>query len=511
MLRAASVDYQRAEPPKSKSRTVAKGPQVERAIEDRDPTQSNADSRKSQLAENKKTGPVRSPVRSLLFGAVGSCLLLWVAAYNGYPTVYPDTGGYLYTGAFFIAVPPFRAPGYSVFTRLAGLGASAWFTVAMQAIVVVAVLYEICKHVIGGQSRFRDLCLLAIVCALAALTSLPWIVSELMPDVFAGVVFVSAFLLAFGGRLPLAERIGLAAILAISVTAHMSLLPIAALFVVALAIGRVSAWQVQGALPAKSMLAWLLAPIAVAGLCTATLNRGMGLGFSVSPSGNEFLLARLFGEGLAPDYLRENCPREPFVACRHLADLPSTQEQFLFWSPLLHEMAGHGDEIAEVVRGTVAAHPLRFAISSMKATLLQLAEFRTGDEIRASILHAPNSNGAVILQVFPRDARAFSNSRQARGRMTLMTKVAAIVDVATFVLSLLACVFLARTGRAPRVNQLFYWAVVFLVINAGICASLAGVYDRYQSRVAWIVPLCLFSYVCCLVESRSSRAPETPH
>ena len=31
---------------------------------------------------------------------------------------------------------------------------------------------------------------------------------------------------------------------------------------------------------------------------------------------------------------------------------------------------------------------------------------------------------------------------------------------------------------------------------------VAGVYDRYQSRVAWIMPLCLACYVCCLVKER---------
>ena len=431
-------------------------------------------------------------------------LLLWVAAYNGYPTVYPDTGGYLYTGAFFIAVPPFRAPGYSIFTRLTGFGTSAWFTVAVQAIVVVTVLYETCKYVIGGESKFRDQCLLAIVCALAALTSLPWETSELMPDVFAGVAFLSAFLLAFDSRLRLAERIGLAAILAISVSAHMSLLPIGALFVAALAIARFAGWQVQGAPPARSMLAWLLVPIVVAGFWTATLNRETGLGFRLSVSGNEFLLARLFGSGLAADYLRENCPNEPFVACRHLADLPTRAEDFLFWSPLRDDMAAHGDEMAEVVRGTIAAHPLRFVLSSAEATVFQLAEFRTGDEIRASNLNAPNSNGAVIGQVFPRDVPAFSNARQPRGRMNLVTETAVVVDLAAFCLSALACVLLARRKRFARVNQLFYWTIVFLVVNAGICGSLAGVYDRYQSRVAWLVPLCLFSYVCCLVKAEKA-------
>ena len=176
---------------------------------------------------------------------MASGLLLWVAVYNGYPTVYPDTGGYLFTSAFFIAVPPFRAPGYSMFIKLTGLGTSAWFTVVTQAIVVVAVLYETCQYVIGGDSKFRDYCLLAIVCVLAALTSLPWEASELMPDVFAGVVFLSAFLLAFNNHLRLPERIGLAAILTISVSAHMSLLPITAFFVAALAIARLAGWQVR--------------------------------------------------------------------------------------------------------------------------------------------------------------------------------------------------------------------------------------------------------------------------
>ena len=444
-------------------------------------------------------------MRSLLFSAVAASLLLWVAAYNGYPTVYPDTGGYLYTGAFFIAVPPFRAPGYAIFTRLTGLGATAWFIVAMQAILVVIVLYETCKYVIRGDSRFRDHCLLAIVSVLAALTSLPWIASELMPDVFAGMVFLSAFLLAFNKELRPLERIGLATILAISVSAHMSLLPIGAFFVAALMIAKFAGWQIQGASPAKSMLAWLLVPVAVAGLGTAALNRETGLGFRLSASGNEFLLARLFADGLATDYLRENCPKEPFVACRHLADLPTTQAEFLFWSPVRGDMAAHGDEIAEVVRGTIFAHPITFLASSAKDTFIQLAEFRTGDEIRASNLHAPNTNAQVIQQVFPRDLHAFSNSRQAGGRMNPVTKAAAIIDTVVFCLSALACVLLARSKRAARSHQLFYWTIVFLVINAGICGSLVGAYDRYQSRVAWLVPLCLLSYICCLMESRSSQ------
>ncbi|MBZ5661977.1 MAG: hypothetical protein LAO08_16375 [Acidobacteriia bacterium] len=437
-------------------------------------------------------------------------MLLWVALYNGYPTVYPDTGAYLYTGAFLIALPPFRAPGYGIFANWTSLGTSAWFTAIAQGILVVTVLYETCKYLIGGEAKFRATCMLAIVCVLAVLTSLPWEVSLLMPDVFAGMVFLSVFLLAFNEKLRLAERIILAAILTISVSAHMSLLPIAALFVAALVIPRLAGWQMRGTPPIRTTLAWLLVPMIAAGIWTATLNRRMGLGFHLSVSGNEFLLGRLFGDGLAADFLRDNCPRKPFIACRYLNNLPRTTEQFLFWHPLLRELDGHGDELAELVHGTLAAYPLRFVESSIMETLRQLTRFRTGDEIRDFALHAPNSNAAVIQQILPRDFPAFSNSRMIRGRLLALANAAATVDTVVFWLSAAACLVLAWTERPERLNPFLYSAIAFLVINAAICATLAGVYDRYQSRVAWIMPLCFTFYAAGWIASKNARTPENP-
>src|SRR5258708_2651069 len=147
--------------------------------------------------------------RQFLFAALGACLLLWVARYNGYPTVFSDTGGYLLTGAFFIPYTPFRAPGYSVFTRLTSLGISPWFTIVVQAAIVVYVLRETCNYLVGSDRKRRDYFLLASICLLAALTSLPWVVSQLMPDVFAGILFLSAFLLAFDGELRVIQKITL--------------------------------------------------------------------------------------------------------------------------------------------------------------------------------------------------------------------------------------------------------------------------------------------------------------
>jgi hypothetical protein len=47
------------------------------------------------------------------------------------------------------------------------------------------------------------------------------------------------------------------------------------------------------------------------------------------------------------------------------------------------------------------------------------------------------------------------------------------------------------------------------LINAAVCSTFAGVYQRYQARVAWIIPLCLAFYVCRLLNERSETARET--
>jgi hypothetical protein len=437
---------------------------------------------------------------TIFAAAVSAALLVCIAWFNGYPTVFSDTGSYLVTGAFHVALAPFRAPGYAAFTRVASLGRSAWFIVAAQAILAVYVLRECCDFLIGGGRKFVDQCLLAAVVALTALTSLPWFASLLMPDIFAAILFPCAFLLAFNGELPRIRRIALAAILAISVAAHTSLFPIAALFFAGLFALRVVARAASPLPLARSVLAWLLVPVLAAGLWTANQNQEMGLRFTISPSGNSFLLGRLFGDGLAPAFLRANCSKLRLISCRYLADLPRDEVDFLFRHPLLGELKGHDQEIQTIVRGTLSAYLRRFAISSFKQTVRQLAATHTGDEIR--FYSAQSWNDDAIRRVFPGELQVFRNTRQIQGRLLPLARVVAAIDTGIFWMSIAACLLFARTRRFPRIDNFFTAAIAFLVINAAVCGALAGVYNRYESRVAWLVPFCLAAYVCSWVGGR---------
>jgi len=433
---------------------------------------------KLQPTENLQiSGP-----HTLFAGALAAVLLLWVAFYNGYPTLFSDTGGYLWTGTFHVSLAPFRAPGYSVFTRIAGMGASPWFIVAAQAVIVVYVLHETCIYLIGGDRKFPDRCLLAGVCVLAALTSLPWLVSLLMPDVFAGILFLCAFLLAYSSELRLVRRIFLSLILTLSIAAHSSLFPIAALYFAALAILRLAGSRTRGLPPIRSAMPWLLVPIVAATLWTSAMNYQMGLGFRLSPSKNTFLMGRLLGDRLAADFLRENCPTTHFISCRYLSNLPRSETEFLFQHPLLRDLKGHDDEIDTIVRGTIFNYPRRFLISSARQSFLQFAALRTGDEIRSYA--ARDWNNGVMQMVFPGDLRAFRNARQSRDQLLKLADTVAPIHIAIFWISIAACLLFAWTRRYGRIDNFLASAIVFLIINAAVCGALAGVYDRYQSRVA---------------------------
>ena len=434
----------------------------------------------------------------LLFGPLAAALLLWVALYNGYPSLTPDTGSYIWTGASHVMFWPFRAPGYGVFIRLTSFGISAWLTVAAQAIIVVYVLHATFVHLIGGDREYIDRCFLVGVCALAGLSGLPWMVSQLMPYVFAGVLFLSAFLLAFADELRVVQRILLASILMISVAAHVSLFPIAALYLMVSAALKLSARRTHGLPPAQSVLGWLLVPIIAAGIWTSAQNQKMGQGFRLSPSTNTFLLGRLLGDGLAQKFLLENCPKRPFISCQSLSNLPRGDQEFLWSHPMRSHLEGH--EIDTIVHETILSYPLGFLMSSVKQTLLQLVTLGTGEEMR--IGSANKWNFDVIRMVFPHDLRAFVNDRQFLDAILPQAEVFSRVHVAIFWLSVLLCLLFAWTCRFARINKFLASAILFLIFNAAVCGALSAVNDFYQSRVAWIMPFCLIAYICCLIKER---------
>src|SRR6188768_3760431 len=110
--------------------------------------------------------------------AVMALVLLAPALWNGFPLVYPDTGGYLerpLTGTLEMG----RSALYGAFL-LAGASLAFWPNVIAQAVIIVwLVALTLRAHGLGG----RPMLVCLVVVALSLTTALPFFASQLMPDV----------------------------------------------------------------------------------------------------------------------------------------------------------------------------------------------------------------------------------------------------------------------------------------------------------------------------------------
>ncbi len=117
-------------------------------------------------------------------------LLLAPAIWNGFPLLQYDTGGYLarwYERTLVLS----RAVVYGLILN-AGAPLAFWPVLVVQAALTVWVIALVLRaHGLGG----RPLLLLGIVAVLSVFTTLPWLTSILLTDIFAGLGVLALYLL----------------------------------------------------------------------------------------------------------------------------------------------------------------------------------------------------------------------------------------------------------------------------------------------------------------------------
>ena len=455
---------------------------------------------------SRNSGAWRCPI--WLFVA-GSAALLWVALYNRYPLVNPDSANYLLTSITHRVIAPYRSPIYSVFIQATNFHTTPWLVIFAQSMFSVFVLYLVfdCLAPSDLDARARTGWFAALIAFLSLGSSLPWMASEIMPDLFTGFLLLALFPLLFDNNLGPWRRAILSGIVGLCVGVHLSHLAILLILLpailAALYLGRDS--RGFGVLW-KRVAGWALIPAMVAVLGIATLNWTGGVGFTVSPGGNSLLLGRLFTSGLAQDYLHGHCRSESYVACRHLDSLPKDQYELLFGGPLLQEMGGwRAPEVTRLVLATVRAYPGRFLLDCVRQTGMQFVSLGSDDPV---ILQAGRDwlwITQVILAQYPGDRTAFFDSEQNRGSLLRMASRISPLHVAVFWLCLGANLLLClRTRQAPQVRLLFWFTLLLLLANAFLTGALSAVTPRYQSRVEWVVPFC---FVISLIHWLAGQHP----
>jgi hypothetical protein len=441
--------------------------------------------------------------------AAAAAILLWPAVYNRFPLVFPDTGAY-----FAVAWGQYwtvdRSGFYGFFLRpLSSLEPQLqlWLAVALQATLIATAILLVLRKMTPELSPAKAV---AVVAALAVLTSLPWHSTQLMPDAFSGVCVLAVWLAcqkdpSDNGSPSLWFAAYIAGLM------HYTHLVVIVAAATATLLVQLLLCSAPRSTIAKRALA--AAVVAVAILATQTTANGLFLKrWSPAPMGSAFLFARLHEDGIVQPWLTQHCPRgETPALCRAEPRLPH-DSQALLWgngspftrlavpSRLNSEDQSFLAELRTASLGAILERPLQFGGNALREGSRQFVHFQVLDDECPEVCRTESS---AVYGWF-RDYRPsligpFLSSRQLQGSIPKTFFRSITTPVAALSLLVIPILFwLAWRRKDAMACSLLAAVFVALCANAFVTGALSDVHDRYQSRVIWLAPFAvLLAWLRC--------------
>lgn len=446
-------------------------------------------------------GLTKGAVAILLF----SLALLWPAAMAGSPLQFFDSSGYLNTGQTAVAEAgklvtgavrqdrdQARAPSpdqpadaearitrsvyYSTFAYLATVATpvGAWLVILAHGLLISLFLAMLLDRRALDNPAALALCGVA----LAGFTSLPFFVSWMMPDILAAVVVLNALLVVRGvERIPAVGAIFAFLATSFAILAHYGHVPLA----VGIAGFTALLLLLRKRLRPKAILL-LTGPVLVALLGNVAFSVVAFDEVSAAPKRLPILLARSLEDGPARWYLDTACPAAGYELCNGLADLPHDLGGLLWREDgLLKDRTPaqldriRAEEPAILVRAFLA-YPLEQSWSLGGNSVQQFVAVGLDDFHWAPLVRTPDGRWKI------------QPAEPDRSGLTAIATVQAIVIVAA-ALGLGWLVVARKLEPARHEPDLLLVLLAGLAINAVIFGGLSVPVDRYQSRLAWMVPM----------------------
>ncbi|MGG5887375.1 hypothetical protein ACLF3G_09575 [Falsiroseomonas sp. HC035] len=425
----------------------------------------------------------------LVAGLAGALLLAWPAFLNGYPLLFSDTGAFLHqtapapSGPLVIWDKPHI---YGPLLHLFHWRVSLWGPMLAQALALSHLLWLAQRGLRGVATPGTHL----LACAGAALlTTAPFTIALLMPDVFAPIVLLALLLLGF---VPLSrmETAWLVLLAAVGIAAHLSHLPLALAVVVFVVM---VARRIGPVLRAA-------APMALAVLLLLGTNLWGHGRATLSPHGATFALARLQADGPAAALVRARCPEAGWYLCAFADRLPMDSDAFLWEpdSPVNRAPDGAprflggallSEEARVIVAETLRAYPLEVARTTVLNALRQVVLATAGDTLVDT--HLATAVRPRIAEGFPAgELAAYDGALQPRGLLPTATAPFlwphAPVLLVGAVLALYA--WWRLRGDVRRIG-LVVGVLVGVSANALATGGLSKPHLRYEARILWLMPV----------------------
>ncbi|MEA2906929.1 MAG: hypothetical protein QOI12_4316 [Alphaproteobacteria bacterium] len=411
-------------------------------------------------------------------------MLLAPALWNGFPLLQFDTGGYFarwYEGTLEVS----RSTVYALFLTALSRP-DFWPAVLAQAAATVWIVTLVLRvHGFGQRTRV----LIVTIAALTLLTALPWLASQLITDVFAGLAVLALYLLvARADALARWERLALFVFLGFAAATHNATLAVLAALIgagvlVALFDPRVVSFRGLG----RGALALVLG----AALLVAA-NYAVARQLAWTPGGIALSFGRMLQDGIVKRFLVEHCPDARFKLCDHLAELPDDADVF-FWGESLFDRLGRfralDAEMRTIVLESLSAYPGLQLKAAVAATVKQVVRVATGYGLNTEVWHTYG----MIENFAPAKLPAMKAARQQRGELgfTAINRVHVPLAWASMLLLLGVIALGIARARYADLGVLAAAVTLALLANAVVCGVLSSPHDRYGARLVWLASLVL--------------------
>lgn len=420
--------------------------------------------------------------------------LLLPALWNGFPFIFPDTGGYLtrpIEGALIIG----RSALYGLFLY-AGVPLLFWPNVIVQAALTVWLIVLTLRTIgLGGRPWLA----LGIVVMLTAGTGLPWFAGQLMPDIMFPLAVLALYLLAFrAGQLKRWESIALAAVIVFAIPSHMA--------AAGMCVGILAAlWLMSraGRLVLPRPRLWLATIAVAAGVALCPVSNFAITGqFAFTPGGPSFLFGRLIEDGIVGRYLDDRCPDPSLNLCAIKDQLPDNADDWLWGDNTFNRLGYEAWEPEEkaVIGATLRQYPFMHAVAAAADTVRQFVTFPTEISITDN-----DPTIATFADRVPQLYPQFMGARQQAGPFDMTPLNWIYVPVGAVAIAGLSAglIWRRRLGVAPELAALALTVLLALCANAAICGIFSHPAGRYQARLVPLAPLA----VAVLIARRHTTPP----
>ena len=442
-------------------------------------------------------------------------MMLWPAIWNGFPLLFTDTLSYAISG-FDLVAPLDRPIFYGLFLRSTGIGGFLWASIFIQALIISFLIFQLGK-ILSPFLKIRTL--IALILITSIFTNLAWFVDQLIPDIFSSILFLGLLNLFLGwDKLSKIGVIFLFFLIVLSISVHSSNVPIA--FILIISMGILLLTQNKSNPDFKNILLFSFSAFLFSVLILVSSNIQSHQTPTLNKSGKIFVLAKMLEDGTALDYLNQNCQSIPYKSCKALAlaneakntqlKINQTQSPKLknliassfLWGGGINLAGGFyevNSEAGLIIKNSILANPFGQIKATFLSFLDQLVSIDVGEQFQSTRLIEPINDLFNIH--YPALNGSYMSSKQYAGFLSPFPAILNKIYNSFILLGALLWIYILYLGVSfPRQKIIYFIAaslLVFLAINALITGGMSGVFDRYQSRIIWLVPtLGLLAYFC---------------